>query len=257
MAVYGILADVHGNIEALGAVLAALDGRRIDRLVCLGDIVGYNADSNACVEIVRSRGIESIAGNHDLISIGRLGTDRCSNPAALALERTRRRLNAASREFLGALPEIRLYEDHILLLHGGLGDTQEYMRGEQQIRENALRVRERHPAVRICIFAHTHNQKLYEVRSGTVRECPVGSSCPLDGAGLYFINPGSIDASRKQGAKRGEFGVFDSEAWRMEFHGVPYDAATTEAKAVRDGYRIGPLADWLRTTRRRIRSKLG
>ena len=79
MARYGILGDIHGNLEALQAVLTLLDRRGVDRLLCVGDIVGCNADSNACIAQLRARDALAIAGNHDLISIKHLGVERCSD----------------------------------------------------------------------------------------------------------------------------------------------------------------------------------
>ena len=69
MARYGVLGDIHGNREALEAALAALEAVGCERLLCVGDIVGYNADPDECVALVRGRGIQSIAGNHDLIGL--------------------------------------------------------------------------------------------------------------------------------------------------------------------------------------------
>ena len=93
MAIYGVLGDIHGNREALESVLAELDARGIDRIACVGDLVGYNADPDSCVQILRDRGALAIAGNHDLIGTGLLGFDRCSNKAMLSLKRTRRSMS--------------------------------------------------------------------------------------------------------------------------------------------------------------------
>ena len=76
MARYGVVAGIHGNREALAAAFAALEARGVSRIVCLGDIVGYNADPDECVEAVRRRGIVGIAGNHELIGLGKLGFQR-------------------------------------------------------------------------------------------------------------------------------------------------------------------------------------
>ena len=95
MARYGLLADVHGNYEALEAVLAHLRARGVERYACLGDIVGYNADAERCVALVRGHGMEAVAGNHDLIAIGRLGFERCGRRPAHALRRTREVLREA------------------------------------------------------------------------------------------------------------------------------------------------------------------
>ena len=237
MTVYGILSDIHGNLEALSAVLAAIDERGVDRLVCLGDIVGYNANSNECVEIVRGRGIDSVAGNHDLISIGRLGFDRCAN-----------------RAFLAALEPHRLYEGRWLAIHGGLDDVQQYVRTTRQAQENAVVLQRRFPTVEACFYGHTHEPRIFEVREDEVRELPAAKVSWLQSGKLYFINSGSVDASRKREHKLAEFGVFDSNRLSVELHRVPYDHESVEEKSIRGGYRIGRVTELLYSLRRKISS---
>jgi len=251
---YGILADIHGNLEALTAALEALERRHVDRLICLGDIVGYNADSNACAAVVQSRSIESIAGNHDLISIGRLGVDRCANKAAFALARTRRVLRPEARDFLAALPLARVYERRLLLIHGGIGDVQQYVRSCDHVRANLGPLKRCYPDVNVCFFGHTHEARLYEITGECVEERPAGESVPLATGKMYFVNPGSVDASRKRGYRLAEFGVFDSSLFRMEFHRVPYDHLSAERKATSQGYRIDAVTDWLYTARHKVNS---
>jgi predicted phosphodiesterase len=245
MALYGVLGDIHGNVEALEAVLAALDERGVRRLLCVGDIVGYNADPDACIALLRARGTRVIAGNHDLIGIGRLGFERCSNKARYSLKRTRRRLAPESVAWLRALPANRLVEDSIALVHGGVRDVQLYMTTAQHIRRNAELLREDFPTARVCFFGHSHAQKLYEVAGDEVRELAVDQRYHLSPDRLYFINAGSVDAQRKREEKLAEFAVLDTQACTVQFHRVRYDAATTEAKATADGYRISAFTDWI------------
>ncbi|HET9581155.1 MAG TPA: metallophosphoesterase family protein [Usitatibacter sp.] len=127
MAIYGVLGDIHGNREALEAVLARLDAAGISQLLCVGDVVGYNADPDACAAMLRERGAVVIAGNHDLIGTGRLGFERCSNKAMHSLKRTRRSLAPATARWLCELPAHHLLEDAVLLTHGGVRDVQQYM----------------------------------------------------------------------------------------------------------------------------------
>ena len=240
MALYGVLGDIHGNIEALEAVLAALEARNVRRLLCVGDVVGYNADPDACIALLRSRNAQVIAGNHDLIGTGRLGFERCSNKARYSLKRTRRQLSAASAAWLQGLPANLLVENRIALVHGGVRDVQLYMTTPMHIRRNAEFLREDFPTASVCFFGHSHEQKLYEVHASQVEEACPG---PLSHDRLYFINAGSVDAQRKREHRLAEFAVFDSDAWTVEFHRVRYDAAATEAKAAVAGYRITPLLD--------------
>ena len=250
MALYGVLGDIHGNIEALGAVLDALEALGVRRILCVGDVIGYNADPDACIALLRSRGAQVIAGNHDLIGTRRLGFDRCSNKARYSLQRTRRRLSAESSRWLHALPATLLVEGRIALVHGGVRDVQLYMTTPMHIGRNAEFLREDFPTARVCFFGHSHEQRLYEVAGDEVRTLPLGGRLERDR--LHFINAGSVDAQRKREHRLAEFAVFDSDSWAVDFHRVRYDAAATEAKAAVGGYRITPFTDWLYSLRRRL-----
>jgi predicted phosphodiesterase len=257
MAVYGVLGDIHGNVEALRAVLAALDARGVRRLLCVGDVVGYNADPDACIALLQAREAQVIAGNHDLIGIGRLGFERCSNKARYSLERTRRRLSPESVAWLTALPARLLIDSTVALVHGGVRDVQLYMTTPQHIRRNAALLRADLPSARVCFFGHSHEQRIYGVAGEEVRELPTNGVYHLSPDQLYFINAGSVDAQRKRTHKLAEFAVFDSAAWTVDFHRVRYDAAATEAKAAAGGYRITPLSDWLYSLRRALQVRAG
>jgi predicted phosphodiesterase len=252
MALYGVLGDIHGNLEALEAVLAALDARGARELLCVGDVIGYNADPDACVALLRARGALVIAGNHDLIGTRRLGFARCSNKARYSLSRTRRRLSARSEAWLRRLPSNQLVEGRIALVHGGVRDVQLYMTTAHHIRRNAELLRADFPTARVCFFGHSHEQKLYEVADSEVRERPLDAPSVLSDEHVYFINAGSVDAQRKRTERLAECALFDSSAWTIEFLRVPYNAAATEAKAAAAGYRIPRLTDWLYTWRRRL-----
>jgi predicted phosphodiesterase len=252
MARYGLVADIHGNREALAAALAALDRLAVGRLLCLGDIVGYNADPDECVAMLRERAALAIAGNHDLIGLGRLDFARCSNKAMYSLKRTRRNLAPASAAYLAALPANQVVDGRILLVHGGVRDVEQYMVTDANIRQNAEYLGADFPQARLCFFGHSHERKVYEVHEGEVRELALAPSVALRPDRAYFVNPGSVDASRKRGHKLAQFAVLDSNAWRVEFSDVTYDCAATEAKAAAHGYRITPLVDRIYTLYRRV-----
>lgn len=260
MALYGVLGDIHGNLEALNAVLAACDLRGVERLLCVGDIAGYNADSDACIALLRARDAIAVAGNHDLIAIKRLGTERCSDKAAYALSRTRARLGAESRAYLAALPLRRLVSDRIALIHAGVDDVQQYVRSAAQVRVNAERLREIYPQTQFCFLGHTHAQGIFADDAAGARtvaiDNTVGAAHALPVGPLYFINAGSVDAARKQDAKQAEFALFNSAQAIIEFHAVAYDHEAAEAKARAAGYRMGAVAAHAYAFRRRIRDRL-
>ena len=247
---------MHGNREALLAVLACCDRRRVDAILCVGDIVGFNADPDECAAQLRQRRALAIAGNHDLISIGRLGFSRCANKVVYSLKRTRRSLAPDTVAYLSSLPAHRVLEDRILLTHAGVRDVEQYVAGPRQVLENAAYLRSDYPRAGICLFGHVHAQKVYEVDGGEVRDLPRDGRVALRDDRLYFINPGSVDAARKGGnggeRKRAEFAYLDSADRTIEFHDIAYDDAGSEAKAAAGGYRIDPWTDRMYTLRRRV-----
>jgi len=254
MSLYGIVADIHGNREALAAILAALDARGVHRLACLGDIVGYNADPDECAAMLRERRALAIAGNHDLIGLGRLDFARCTNKARYSLKRTRRSLEPATRAYLATLPPSLELEPGVVLVHGGVRDVEQYMTTPAHIQENAAWLREQFPDASLCFFGHSHEQKIYEVDAqGAVQELPAEKEFAFRSDRLYFVNPGSVDASRKsRSPKRAECAILDTGYGTLEFLRVPYDAAATEAKAAVFGYRINPMTDRLYSWQRRV-----
>jgi predicted phosphodiesterase len=252
MARYGVVADIHGNREALEVALGALERRGVARILCLGDIVGYNADPDECVALVRRRCAASIAGNHELIGLGRLDFRRCSSNAEYALRRTRRTLGREAAAWLADLPATQVVQREVVLVHGGVRDVQQYMKTPAHVAQNAEYLRADFPGARICLYGHSHDQKVFEVEGGEAREIPWDEKVLLNRNLLYFINPGSVDASRKRSAKLAECAILDTLDWSVEFMRLRYDSAATEAKAMVFGYRIGPWTNRLYSLKRRI-----
>jgi predicted phosphodiesterase len=252
MAIYGVLGDIHGNREALAAALARLDAIGVDQLLCVGDLVGYNADPEDCVRMLRERGAVSIAGNHDLIGTGVLGFERCSNKAMHSLKQTRRVLGAETAAYLRTLPSHRVLEDKFVLTHGGVRDVQHYMTRPRHFLENAALLATDFPGIRICFFGHTHEQRVFEVDGGRVSELDAAAGVRLRPDRMYFVNPGSVDASRKRAHKLAELAIFDSAALSVRFETAAYDDAATEEKAAQSGYRIDRWRDRLYDVQRRL-----
>jgi predicted phosphodiesterase len=250
MALYGVLADIHGNHEALAAALAYLDARGARRYLCLGDLVGYNADADRCVAEVRERGMETVAGNHDLISIGRLGFQRCARRPAHALRRTRRRLQPATTAYLGGLAARRALEGGVVLIHGGVDDVELYMRTPAQVAHNGSLLSERCPGARICFYGHTHEAAVWELGGEGPQSREAAGTVRLRADRTYFVNPGSVDSARKPQPGRAECALFDPEAGTVEFASVPYDHEAAERKARGGGYRV---PEWSRRLRRALR----
>jgi putative phosphoesterase len=205
---YGVIADVHGNLAALEAVLARLEG--VDAFVCAGDLVGYGPQPNECIERVAALpGLVCVAGNHDLIALGRLGTDRCIPLARQTLAWTARELFPSSRDFLAALPLEARLEPSILLAHGSPGDPQEYVRTPERAEEliGAL-------DGDVLVLGHTHEPWDFEH------------------GGKRLLNPGSVGQSRSRDPRARAL-ILDLAPLRAEFLTVDYDAEATR-RALRE-----------------------
>ena len=247
-----MIADVHGNLEALEAVLRALDAQAIQDILCLGDLVGYNADSDACVGLLHERRAVTIAGNHDLIALGQLGFDYCAPNPEFSLRRTRRRLGAGTRALLRTLPRSLLSADGVTLIHGALDDPTRYLHTARDVAGETDQLCQRWPAARLCFFGHTHVPALYRLHGEDVRHLAPLPEQRLDDDAFWFVNPGSVDAARR-GDGLAQYAVFDSSAFSLSLHRVPYDHARAEASAVAGGYRMGQVQRRLLSARRLLR----
>ena len=127
--------------------------------------------------------------------------------------------------------------------------VQQYMVTPAHIAENAKFLAQDFPAARVCFFGHSHEQRVYEVRGGEATDV-TQPSLTMDPSLVYFVNPGSVDASRKSRHKLAECAILDGDT--IEFVRVRYDAAATECKAAAFGYRIPPWVDRAYSLRKRL-----
>jgi predicted phosphodiesterase len=248
MARLGVLSDIHGNLAALTRTLEVLDDAGVDGLLCLGDLVGYHPDGDACVEILARRGATSIAGNHDLIAAGLLSSDRCGRKAEFALARARQDLSPATAAFLASLPRRCLIGERVLCIHGTVDDVCEYMTTPEQVRTCQRRAAELFPDARACLFGHTHVPAVFTVERGEVARTPATGTVALERPGAtVLVNPGSVDAARRRGG-RAEFAILDTARLELTFLETRYDDRRSERRARAAGYRrprTRLVAEWL------------
>lgn len=223
---YAIITDVHANLEALTEVLSAISNFRVDRIFSLGDQVGYNANPNECVEILRERDIPCLMGNHDSRAAG-LKEPLDFNPLAeKAILWTREQLKEENKFFLKRLPEKLLIDESFLLVHGSITDPDYYIFSFSDVLTNFnLMVGK---DIKICFFGHTHVRKSYCFKEGTVTEIREKNFL-LDPSSYYLINPGSVGQPR-DGDPRASFLVFDTEKREISLFRVAYDIETAAKK---------------------------
>lgn len=232
-----LVSDIHANREALQAVLGAVAAQGVDRIVCLGDVVGYNTDAAPCVAMLREAGAFCIAGNHDRAVIGAIGTDGFSEPAKRAVAWTRRRLDAESAAFLSGLPLKAALDGVVVAVHGALHPDEgcELVRlDDDRKRGLSFDALAAHPSgARVCAFGHTHRAGVWERFEGVIRPLE-GDTVTLRPGALYLVNPGTVGEPRGTDC-RASFLVLDDTRNNIAFHRVAYERRATLAKTRRAG----------------------
>lgn len=221
-----LLADIHANREAFEAVLQRLETCRIDRIVLLGDIVGYGPDPAFCadkaMELVAA-GARGVIGNHDAAIDG--DTSDMNSVARAAIEWTRPRLDEAQRAFLGTLPDDET-EGDTLFVHASARAPRawEYITGPQQA-ERSLRAT---PA-RITVVGHVHSPHLWRLTSAGVATGHVpasGIEIPLARSQVWLAVMGAVGQPR-DGHCAAAFGILDTARATLAFERVAYDHFAT------------------------------
>src|SRR6476660_9537202 len=210
-----VISDIHANRQAFEATLEAVAASDAAELWCLGDLVGYGADPDACVELAREHAAVCLAGNHDLAVTGEIPIDEFSRGASLAVQWTREVIAAENLEFLQTLrPQGE--EGAIGLYHASPRDpVWEYVLSTL-LAELCLDVQEK----RICLIGHSHVALSFVRREG---ELATGVPRDLD-AGEWLLNPGSVGQPR-DGDPRASWLMLDLDAMAARFHRSDYDIA--------------------------------
>ena len=232
---YLILSDIHANLTALDAALAAADGRW-DRTACLGDLVGYGPQPNEVVERIRSLGGVTIRGNHDKAVSGLVDADDFNPLARSATVWTRDQLHPANLQYLESLPKGPLTIDGFSILHGALHDEDEYVFGPTQALEGLLEA-----TSPVSFFGHTHIQGGFTLKGDQVivlhpKPSPGNrfSLLPIDSGTTYLVNPGSVGQPR-DGDPRAAFAIADLERHTVELWRVSYDIEDVQNRMIQAG----------------------
>ena len=229
-----ILSDVHGNIEALDAVLASAPVDSYDRLLVLGDLVGYGANPNEVVDRIHELEPDAlIRGNHDKVSSGIEKPVHFNYVAAEAARWTLETLTETNRARVAALPQGPLVVDEsIEVCHGTPYDEDAYVFND----DDAVRALDA-ASRRLCFFGHTHLPAAFTRTAGdaplTTLVPELGSSEPtvvaLEAQSSYLINPGSVGQPR-DGDPRAAFATLDLDANEVRIVRVPYRVDVAQQK---------------------------
>jgi diadenosine tetraphosphatase ApaH/serine/threonine PP2A family protein phosphatase len=226
---YAILSDIHGNLEALDAVLADA-APRAEAVLCLGDIVGYGADPLACIERVAARAEAVVAGNHEHAVSGLLDLAWFNESARAAAVWTRRRLDDDHRAWLGARPLVHVIDD-ATLVHASPARPEEW--------EYLVSAEDGYEAfaaftTRLCFVGHSHRPGAWSLGSSGPAHEPNATETVLEHGRRYVINVGSVGQPRDRDA-RAAYAVWDTDEHRVTIRRVPYDVAGARDKILAAG----------------------
>jgi diadenosine tetraphosphatase ApaH/serine/threonine PP2A family protein phosphatase len=216
------ISDIHSNLPALEAVLAAIDESEVDELWCLGDVIGYGAEPDACTELVRERCDVCLVGNHDLAVLVALEIAAFSEAAAEAVVWTRENVEARTLDFLRELAPTA-QRDGIGLFHASPRDpVWEYVLSGEQA-DACLDVQEE----RIGLIGHSHValffSRIVDGARGQIRGAQTNDGALLDlDTGSWLVNPGSVGQPR-DGDPRAAWLALDTSEKTAHFHRVAYD----------------------------------
>jgi diadenosine tetraphosphatase ApaH/serine/threonine PP2A family protein phosphatase len=230
-----IIADIHSNFEALDSVLAQIDLEGVEAILNLGDLVGYNASPNECLELLQNRNIWSLAGNHDLAV---LDPERAQNFNIIAYEALmwcRRQIRPEFLEFLHGLPLLREEPGSFLACHGTPANPDTYIAYHFQGKRVLKQLRNL-PDLRVCFFGHTHRRALwYRDIRGTVALRQISpSKMGLSPEEHYLINPGSVGQPR-DGTPEAAYAIFDDQDFSIHFKTAPYDIGGAQRRILAAG----------------------
>lgn len=223
----GIISDIHSNLEALGETLAALERHRPDRIVCLGDVVGYGASVNECCALVRKAAGVTLLGNHDAAVSGRMDYSFYYDAARHALDWTASRIDPDHLEWLRSLP-YRHDLEGICFSHGNpvAPEAYEYVFAMEQARDLLPHV---DALADVSFIGHSHLCKTFAIHPGGEVNEVVATRFGLRRGYKYVISVGSVGQPRDCD-NRACFVLYDTASRTVEFHRVPYDVETSAQK---------------------------
>jgi predicted phosphodiesterase len=230
---YLIVSDIHANLAAFEAVLSSVDLDTIDKVWCLGDVVGYGPCPNECISRLRSLSENlCVAGNHDWAAISRISIAEFNPSAQVACRWTSEELVAENSAYLGGLPT-RVVEADCTLVHGSPREPiWEYI-----IYPSTAQLNFQFFDTRLCFVGHTHAPAIFREETSS-RKFEI--SIPVPGAAIsldqdrLIINPGSVGQPR-DGDPRAAYMILDPESSTIEYQRVAYDISSTQQLMVDQG----------------------
>jgi len=222
---YGLISDIHGNLEALEAVLSEIDKLRVDQILCLGDVIGYGPNPTECVKIVRERTAVCLVGNHDEASLGRVDLEFFNYMAKEAIEWTTSRLASEAIEFLRTRPYTHEFEDYVIV-HATPEDPRRwnYILSLDDAGQSFEAFDQQ-----VCFIGHSHTPWVIDLDPDDHMRLRHDYPIKLQEQHRYLINVGSVGQPRDRNPAAA-FAILDSHKREYNLFRVPYNVVKTQMK---------------------------
>lgn len=226
---YGIISDIHANLEALSSVLEKCKEMGVEEYICIGDIVGYNANPAECLELIRQLPLATvIKGNHDEQASEDLDLSEFNPQAAKAIEWTREQLSEEQREYLRNLP-MKSRVGRITAVHATLDNPGMWGYVMDRFAAEASFA---YQYTQVAFYGHSHVPMAFE-KFREVSSVPFNNLRVQPGR-KYLINSGSVGQPRDKDP-RASFAIYDTDAAEINLHRVSYDIETCQRKILAAG----------------------
>lgn len=222
-----IISDTHSNLEALQKAFEIIDEKKVDEVICLGDLVGYGANPNECVELTRKRASCVILGNHDQAAFDLSQTEHFNRHARAAAYWTNQTLTMENLEYLRSLQFQHVIDD-LTFVHASPKnpDQWDYIFSAHEAKVNFESFQ-----TRICFVGHTHIPGIFSEDVKAQRSKVTRLTTQLVQENRYIINVGSVGQPR-DGNWKLSFGIVDTSAWTYELVRSEYDVQAASEKIV-------------------------
>jgi predicted phosphodiesterase len=225
---YAIIADIHGNLEALQVILADIEAQKCTHVACLGDVVGYNANPKECLDVIRAMNIPCVKGNHDEYCSSDEILEGFNPHAAEAVMWTRKQLNEDDKKWLRDLKYVRLVSN-FTIVHATLDGPQRWGYVFDKLMAAASFTYQNTP---VCFFGHTHVPVAF-IRDAQIRGGSY-SKFKVEPGRKYFLNVGAVGQPR-DGNPKASYVVYDMNDSSIELRRLDYDIPTAQKKIIDAG----------------------
>ena len=223
-----IISDIHGNLEALNSVFEDIKNINVDRIICLGDIIGYGPNPNECLELIKKRNCLTIMGNHEEIYLGNIDNERCSHIGVISSKWTKNEVDSEYIPYIKSFKRFVSYDDCMYTHTGFINNNYPYLNKDIDIVQGFDSEK-----YNIIFYGHTHRPKITSLENGEVESINVLQNTEInikDGV-KYFINVGSVGQQRDS-ITNVSYAILQEDDYirKVSIRRIPYDSYTTYCK---------------------------